>query len=512
MALMTPQGALTTRDDASHTKTSGAQRIFRRAAVLTLAFALGAASLAADLRPALAHGPESVPDLAESRLDSVVNISTAQNVTGQRSVPMPQVPEGSPFQEFFDEFFNRQNRDNTNRPRRVQSLGSGFVLDGTEGIIITNNHVIEGADEITVNFNDGSKLAAEVIGTDPKTDLAVLKVDPDGPLKAVAFGDSDKMRVGDWVMAIGNPFGLGGTVTTGIVSARNRDINSGPYDNYLQTDASINRGNSGGPLFNELGEVIGINTAIISPSGGSIGIGFAIPSKTAMQVIAQLREFGETRRGWLGVRIQEVTDEIAESLGMSDAEGALVAGITEGGPAEEAGLTAGDVIVEFNGERVPSMRDLPRMVADTPVGEEVDVVVLRKGTEVTLQVTLGRLEEADSAVADASGESPADEPSATSSMLGMTLAPMSDELREQYTIAEDVEGVVVTEVEAGSDAAEKRITAGDVIVEVAQESVKAPADIRARVQTLKEEGRRLALLLISNAQGEVRFIPVPIGD
>ncbi|MBB99570.1 MAG: serine protease [Rhodobacteraceae bacterium] len=509
---MTPQGALTTRDDASYTKTSGAQRIFRRAAVLTLAFALGAASLAADLRPALAHGPESVPDLAESRLDSVVNISTAQNVTGQRSVPMPQVPDGSPFQEFFDEFFNRQNRDNTNRPRRVQSLGSGFVLDGTEGIIITNNHVIEGADEITVNFNDGSKLAAEVIGTDPKTDLAVLKVDPEGPLKAVAFGDSDKMRVGDWVMAIGNPFGLGGTVTTGIVSARNRDINSGPYDNYLQTDASINRGNSGGPLFNELGEVIGINTAIISPSGGSIGIGFAIPSKTAMQVIAQLREFGETRRGWLGVRIQEVTDEIAESLGMSDAEGALVAGITEGGPAEEAGLTAGDVIIEFNGQRVPSMRDLPRMVADTPVAEEVDVVVLRKGTEVTLKVTLGRLEEADSAVADASGESPADEPSETSSMLGMTLAPMSDELREKYTIAEDVEGVVVTEVEAGSDAAEKRITAGDVIVEVAQEAVKAPADIRARVQTLKEEGRRLALLLISNAQGEVRFIPVPIED
>ncbi|WP_084650260.1 DegQ family serine endoprotease [Stappia stellulata] len=509
---MTPQGALTTRDDASHTKTSGARRFARAAAVLTLTFALGATSLVADPRPALAHGPESVPDLAESRLDSVVNISTAQNVTGQRSVPLPQVPDGSPFQEFFDEFFNRQNRDNTNRPRRVQSLGSGFVLDGTEGIIITNNHVIEGADEITVNFNDGSKLAAEVIGTDPKTDLAVLKVDPDGPLKAVAFGDSEKMRVGDWVMAIGNPFGLGGTVTTGIVSARNRDINSGPYDNYLQTDASINRGNSGGPLFNELGEVIGINTAIISPSGGSIGIGFAIPSQTAIQVIAQLREFGETRRGWLGVRIQEVTDEIAESLGMSETEGALVAGITEGGPAEDAGLTAGDVIVEFNGERVPSMRDLPRMVADTPVGEEVNVVVLRKETEVTLQVTLGRLEEADIADAGSSNEAPADDAPKASSMLGMMLAPMSDELRQKHSIAEDVEGVVVSEVEAGSDAAEKRISAGDVIVEVAQEAVRAPADVAARIKTLKEEGRRLALLLISNAQGEVRFIPVPIGD
>ncbi|WP_093810990.1 DegQ family serine endoprotease [Stappia sp. ES.058] len=488
-------------------------RLFRRAAVLTLAVALGAASLASDMRPALAHGPDSVPDLAEGRLDSVVNISTAQNVTGQRSVPLPQVPDGSPFQEFFDEFFNRQNRDNGNRPRRVQSLGSGFVLDGTKGIIITNNHVIEGADEITVNFNDGSKLAAEVIGTDPKTDLAVLKVEPDGPLKAVAFGDSEKMRVGDWVMAIGNPFGLGGTVTTGIVSARNRDINSGPYDNYLQTDASINRGNSGGPLFNELGEVIGINTAIISPSGGSIGIGFAIPSQTAKRVIAQLREFGETRRGWLGVRIQEVTDEIAESLGMSETEGALVAGITDGGPAKDAGLTAGDVIVDFNGKRVPSMRDLPRMVADTPVGEEVDVVVLRKGKEVTLQVTLGRLEEADLADAgDGGGEAPADPQPETSSMLGMMLAPMSDELREKHSIAEDVEGVVVTEIEAGSDAAEKRITAGDVIVEVAQEAVREPADVAARIKTLKEEGRRLALLLISNAQGEVRFIPVPITD
>ncbi len=486
--------------------------IGRGVASAMLALVLAGGLLATEHRTARAQAPESIPDLAETLLDAVVNISTAQNVTAQRSVPLPQVPEGSPFQEFFDEFFNRQQRDE-NRPRRVQSLGSGFVVDGTEGIIITNNHVIEGADEITANFNDGTKLAAEVIGRDPKTDLAVLKVTPDKPLKAVPFGDSENLRVGEWVMAIGNPFGLGGTVTTGIVSARNRDINSGPYDNYIQTDASINRGNSGGPLFNRNGEVIGINTAIISPSGGSIGIGFAIPSEIAVRVIAQLREFGETRRGWLGVRIQEVTDEIAESLGMSKAEGALIAGITEGGPAEDAGFEAGDVVVEFNGARVPSMRDLPRMVADTPVGEEVDVIVLRKGEEVTLKVTLGRLEEADTAAAETTGKKSDDDAKDENPVvLGMTLSPITDELRAQYTISDDVKGVIVTAVAEGSNAAEKRIVAGDVIVEVAQESVSAPADVAARVKALKDEDRRLALFLMSNAQGEVRFIPLSIEE
>ncbi|MEP2436676.1 MAG: trypsin-like peptidase domain-containing protein, partial [Roseibium sp.] len=286
---------------------------FFRRNVRSMAIAVMLGS-AASLQPAAvanAQGPVSVADLAESLGDAVVNISTSQTVQAQRSVPMPQVPDGSPFQEFFEEFFNKQNKGE-DRARRVQSLGSGFVIDGTAGIIITNNHVIEGADEITANFNDGTKLKAELIGTDEKTDIAVLKVTPETPLKDVSFGDSDAIRVGDWVMAIGNPFGLGGTVTVGIVSAQNRDINSGPYDNFIQTDASINRGNSGGPLFDMDGNVIGINTAIISPSGGSIGIGFAIPAKTATRVIAQLREFGETRRGWLGVRIQEVTDEIAE--------------------------------------------------------------------------------------------------------------------------------------------------------------------------------------------------------
>ena len=300
--------------------------------------------------------------------------------------------------ELFRDFFNRRGQgENQNRdrgPRRVNSLGSGFIIDPA-GIVVTNNHVIADADEITVILNDGTRLKAELIGNDKKTDLALLKVKADKPLKAVKFGDSEKLRLGEWVIAIGNPFSLGGTVTAGIVSARNRDINSGPYDNYIQTDAAINRGNSGGPLFNLDGDVIGINTAIISPSGGSIGIGFAVPSKTALAVIDQLKQFGETRRGWLGVRIQQVTDEIAESLNIKPARGALVAGIDDKGPAKPAGIEAGDVIVKFDGKDIKEMRDLPRVVADTPVGKDVPVVIIRKGKEETKTVKLGRLEDGE---------------------------------------------------------------------------------------------------------------------
>ncbi len=259
--------------------------------------------------------------------------------------------------------------------------------------MVTNNHVIADADEISVILNDGTTLKAELIGRDTKTDLALLRVKPDKPLKAVKFGDSDKLRLGEWVIAIGNPFSLGGTVTAGIVSARNRDIHSGPYDNYIQTDAAINRGNSGGPLFNLNGEVIGVNTAIISPSGGSIGIGFAVPSKTVVAVIDQLRQFKEVRRGWLGVRIQQVTDEIADSLSIKPPRGALIAGIDDKGPAKPAGIEAGDVVVKFDGKDVKEMRDLPRIVADTPVGKDVEVIVIRKGKEEKKTVKLGRLED-----------------------------------------------------------------------------------------------------------------------
>ena len=483
-----------------------------RVKAVAAAAALGTLVAVQPMSSSHAQGPASVADLAEGLADAVVNISTSQTVKGQRSVPMPQVPDGSPFQEFFEEFFNRQNRGD-DQPRRVQSLGSGFVIDGTAGIIITNNHVIDGADEITANFNDGSKLKAELIGTDEKTDIAVLKVTPEKPLKDVSFGDSDAIRVGDWVMAIGNPFGLGGTVTVGIVSARNRDINSGPYDNFIQTDASINRGNSGGPLFDMDGNVVGINTAIISPSGGSIGIGFAIPAKTATRIIAQLREFGETRRGWLGVRIQEVTDEIAESLGMDDASGALVAGVTEEGPAAAAEIEPGDVILEFDGRKVDTMRELPRMVAETQIGKAVDVLVLRKGEEVTLQVTLGRLEEATDEKEDEAKDEPesADAPE-QKEVLGMILVELDDAVRKEFGIAEDVTGVVVKQVAPGSSAEEKRVQAGDVIKEVAQEPVASPEDVIEQVERLKEDGRRSALLLLSNQNGELRFVPVRIEE
>lgn len=488
------------------------RRRMTRIAAVAAGIVIGGMAAFQPIQAAYAQGPVSVADLAEGLADAVVNISTAQTVQGRRSVPMPQVPEGSPFQEFFEEFFNRQNRDD-DQPRRVQSLGSGFVIDGEAGIIITNNHVIEGADEITANFNDGTKLKATLLGTDEKTDLAVLQVEPTTPLKAVSFGDSDAIRVGDWVMAIGNPFGLGGTVTVGIVSARNRDINSGPYDNFIQTDASINRGNSGGPLFDMEGNVIGINTAIISPSGGSIGIGFAIPANTAMNVIDQLRKFGETRRGWLGVRIQEVTDEIADSLAMDKAMGALVAGVTDDGPAAKAKIEPGDVIIKFDGKDVDTMRELPRMVAETEIGKEVEVTVLRKGEEVVISVILEQLVETEVTEASATEEEePAEKPVEKSEVLGMSLAVLDDALRKQFSIDEDVSGVVVTEVKPGTSAEEKRVMAGDVIKEVAQETVETPEDVMAEIDKLKKDNRRSALLLLANPTGDVRFVPVRIED
>jgi serine protease Do len=455
-----------------------------------------------------AKGPESVAEVAEPLLDAVVYISTSQTVTGSRGIPVPRLPEGSPFQEFFDEFFDERPEDN-DRPRRVQSLGSGFVVDPA-GILVTNNHVIEGADEITANFNDGTKLIAEVVGRDEKTDLAVIRVKPEQPLPFLVFGSAEKVRVGDWVMAIGNPFGLGGTVTVGIVSARNRDINSGPYDNFIQTDASINRGNSGGPLFNMDGEVIGINTAIISPTGGSIGIGFAIPADTAVNVINQLKEFGETRRGWLGVRIQSVTDDIAESLSMEKAEGALVAGVTKDGPAEEAGIQPGDVIVEFDGRLIESMPELPRMVADEAIGSKVKVIVLRKGARQEIAVTLGRLEDAEKEMSALDTEDTAPEPPlpVISGPLGLTLADLSPTLREKYEITGDVKGVIVTDVAEDSPSYEKRVQPGDVIVEISQEPVATPDEVTARIEALKKDGRRSALLLLANKNGDLRFVAV----
>src|SRR6201997_2716950 len=327
---------------------------------LAQAAALAATLAFAAAQPAAARGPENIADVAEQVIDAVVNISTSQKID-PRVTELPDLPPGSPMEEFFDQFFKnkRGGGGNDQTPRRLNSLGSGFIIDAS-GLVVTNNHVIADADEINVILNDGTKLKATLVGKDNKSDLALLRVHSDKPIKAVKFGDSDKLRLGEWVIAIGNPFSLGGSVTAGIVSARNRDINSGPYDNYIQTDAAINRGNSGGPLFNLNGEVVGVNTAIISPSGGSIGIGFAVPSNSAVAVIDQLRQFGEPRRGWLGVRIQQVTDDIAESLNIKPAHGALVAGVDDKGPAKPGGIEAGDVVVKFDGHDVKEMHDLPR--------------------------------------------------------------------------------------------------------------------------------------------------------
>jgi serine protease Do len=491
---------------------------------LLAAICLGATS-ALMAAPASARGPDGIADIAEKVIDAVVNISTSQTVeakgggSGDGRGVMPQLPPGSPFEEFFDDFFkNRRggggpggnSKGGDLQPRKTNSLGSGFIVD-TSGIVVTNNHVIADADEINVIMNDGTKIKAELVGVDKKTDLAVLKFKPVKPLVAVKFGDSDKLRLGEWVIAIGNPFSLGGTVTAGIVSARNRDINSGPYDSYIQTDAAINRGNSGGPLFNLDGEVIGVNTLIISPSGGSIGIGFAVPSKTVAGVVDSLRQFGELRRGWLGVRIQQVTDEIAESLNIKPARGALIAGVEDKGPAKPAGIEPGDVVVKFNGKDIKEPKDLSRVVADTAVGKEVDVVIIRKGAEETRKVTLGRLEDGDKAVqAAAKTQAEPPEKPVTQKALGLDLATLSKDLRTRYKIKDSVKGVIITNVEGTSDAAEKRLSAGEVIVEVAQEAVSNAADVKKRVDQLKKDGKKSILLLVANADGELRFVALSV--
>ena len=451
-------------------------------------------------------GSSGFADLAERLLPTVVNISTSQTLkrTPDQQKNQPQPPQGTPFDDFFKNFTDRDNR-----PRRVQSLGSGFIIDAA-GYVVTNNHVIEGADEITVIFDDGDELKATLVGTDEKTDLALLKVTSKNQLPPAKMGDSDKARVGEWVMAIGDPFGLGGSVTTGIISARNRDINAGAYDDFIQTDAPINRGNSGGPLFNMYGEVIGVNTAIYSPTGGSVGIGFAIPINAAKNVINQLRAAGVVRRGWLGVRIQEVTDELAESLGLDRGRGALISGMDQNGPAQKAGLQNGDVVLTFDGKAVTDNRALPRMVADTQIGRTVNVEILRRGQRRTLPITVQRLNEDDQKLASADPNASKQKqgprgPTVTN--LGMTLAPITGEARRRWRLDDRVQGVVVTEVDAESPAGEKNIRPGDVITEVAQQRITSVEDFTARVEEERRAQHRVVLLQVSRG-GELTFIPV----
>ena len=474
----------------------------------------------ASLVPAFAtHGPDSLADEAAAVSDAVVNISASQRVE-EKGDDTPDLQKGTPFDDLFEEYFRKRHQqhggadEDRHAERRSNSLGSGFVVDPS-GIVITNNHVIADANEITVIFSDGQKLRAKVVGKDAKVDVAVLKVEPTKPLKVVKFGDSEKMRVGDWVMAVGNPFGLGGTVTAGIVSARHRNIDSGPYDNFIQTDAAINKGNSGGPLFNMAGEVIGINTAILSPSGGSIGIGFATPANTVEPIIAQIEKFGEARRGWLGVRIQSVDDSIASSLDLGPTRGAFVSGTDPKGPASAAGVQTEDVIVKFDGKDIKDSRDLPKLVAQEPVGKDVTIVLMRKGKELTKTVTLGRLEDGEQHAAlepqNRSDQTVVPAAHPAQGALGMTFSGLTDETRQKFTINNSVmAGVVISAVTPNSTAAEKRLQPGEVLVEINQEPVKQPADAADKFRSLKTAGKKTALLLVANARGEVRFVAVPV--
>jgi serine protease Do len=475
--------------------------------------AAAAAALALVSLPVAAFrdGPQSVAPLAEKLSSAVVNISTTQVAKSPDGVPLPKVPKGSPFEDFFEEFFNKRGGPGAPQDRKVSSLGSGFVIDGVEGLVVTNNHVIEGADEIVINFADGTKLKVDkVLGKDSKADIALLKVTPKTPLDSVPFGSSNDMKVGDWVMAIGNPFGLGGTVTVGIISAKQRDINAGPYDDFIQTDAAINRGNSGGPLFNMNGEVIGVNTAIISPTGGSIGIGFAVPSDTVQSIVQQLKEFGEVRRGWLGVKIQTVSEDIAESLGVAENTGALVSAVTPDSPAAKGGVQPGDVILKFGGKEVSTMRGLPRLVAQAPIGKSVDMELLRAGEKKTVQVVVGRLEEED-AGADAKVPEPKPEDTATpESVLGLTVTPLTDDMRTQLGFDKKVNGLLVTAIDSESPAAGKNLKLGDVIVEAQQSQIASVADLKSAIERVKKAGGRQILMLVEDSKGDTRFVALPL--
>ncbi len=465
--------------------------------------ALGLVLALAQTLSARAEMPGSFADLAEMVSPSVVNITTSTNVAGVNQGPRPVVPEGSPLEDFFKDFMDRQDRGQ--RPRQSSALGSGFVIS-EDGYIVTNNHVIDKADEIQVEFFSGEMLEATLIGTDPKTDIALLKVDSSEPLPFVPFGDSDVARVGDWVMAVGNPLGQGFSVSAGIISARERAL-SGAYDDFIQTDAAINKGNSGGPLFNVEGEVIGVNTAILSPTGGSIGIGFSMASNVVTKVVDQLQEFGETRRGWLGVRIQDVSEDVAEALELSSAAGALVTDVPEG-PGKEAGIEAGDVIRVFDGNMVKDTRELVRIVGNTDVGKAVDVDIIREGEEITLAVTLGRREEAEATAVPVAIEKSGP---VEKTVLGINLAVLNPELREQLGLPEDATGLVVKDVAEDSDAFEKGLRAGDLVVEAGQQKIEGLADLEDRITEARDAGRKSLLMLIRR-QGDPRFLALSLEE
>lgn len=449
-------------------------------------------------------GQASFANLAERLSPAVVNISTT-SFEKPSAQEIPGIPKGSPLDDLFKDFLDKQGGG---KPQKVQSLGSGFVIDA-KGIIVTNNHVIEGADKIEVTFTDGTTLPATLQGADDKTDIAVLKVKPQKPLVVAPLGDSNKARVGDWVMAIGNPFGLGGSVSAGIISALNRDIHSGNYDDFIQTDAAINRGNSGGPLFNTHGEVIGVNSAIISPSGESVGIGFAVPTSTVMPIVTQLIKYGEARRGWIGVRIQSVSPDIAETLGLDKARGALVAGVSEKGPAALAGVTIGDVFVEFNGQPIREMRDLSRIVAETEVGSTVPALVQRDGKLVTLKLKVAKLDVVETAAKQDDEDVATPDESKATILLGIGLIAINDAIRAEFELGADARGVLVVSVDENSAAAAKGVLAGDIIVAMAQKPVSTPDEMAALLKLEKKSGRNSVLLKIMTGD-DTHFVALPL--
>jgi serine protease Do len=486
--------------------------------VLAVVFATVIALLTT-MVPALAEGPsgpQSVAGLVNRLSPAVVNISSSHRTAGGSGVPYPKAPDGSPLNRYFDDL-NPNHDQGGDAMDEAESLGSGFLISA-DGLIVTNNHVIDGADQVLIYLTDGTRLPAKIVGADTKTDLAVLKIDAKHPLPFVEFGDSDNAQVGDWVMAIGNPFGLGGTVTLGIVSARNRDIQSGPYDSYIQTDASINQGNSGGPLFDMSGKVVGINSAIIARGGASLGIGFAVPGNLAKPVVDQLAKFGHTKRGWLGVGIQDVTQDIAASIGRPDTHGAMVTDVTSPGPAAGV-IEEGDIILEFDGKQIPEMRDLPRLVAETDVGKPTPVKIFRDGKEQSFTITLGELKDDQQAQAAKSNTTPSlprpptDETAGTptlADLLGFEISPIDDLNRKTYALGSTLTGLVITSVKSGTDAYQKGVLTGFVVAEVNQHKVKTIADVKAIVDAAKEAGRGAILLKVTDPTGAGRYIGVKL--
>ncbi len=498
---------------APDTPAAPSGRVRPRPALAVLALALAGAAVVGS--PAFARpAPQSFADLVEKVAPAVVTVATERKTAAEsapQATPDMPLPPDSRFREFFDRFFDRDQMDREaprGREHRAQALGSGFILDG-EGTVVTNSHVVAGASSITVTLKDGETFEAALLGRDEKSDLAVLKIDSDERLPFVTFGDSDKVRVGDWVMAVGNPFGLGGTVTAGIVSARGRDI-SGALVDFLQIDAAINQGNSGGPAFNDAGEVVGINTAIFTPNGGSVGIGFAIPSNMAAQIVADLKDDGRVERGWFGVQIQPVTPEIAEGFGLDDARGALIAAVEPDSPAAKAGVQAGDVVLSWNGAAVEDPRDLAQQVAATKPGDRVSVQLWRDRAERGLSVETGTMPTAEQVAAAPAVEQPAAGASSVPGT-GLTLSELTPELRSRFAVDPAVSGVLITKVEDGSPAGDQGLRRGDVILSVDLVPVESLDQAVERLDSLRDAGREVVPLMVSR-EGRQGFYPLRLAD